>query len=212
MKPGAGILVTFEGVEGCGKSTLLRALAERLKKEGQSVILSREPGGTGAGERIRDVVLDSRHAGLSPLSELFLMLAARAQLVEEVLRPALEQGKIVLCDRYGDSSSAYQGEGRGLGLDRVEELNRLATGELVPDLTFLVDLSPEEGRARMGDRQRDRMEREEATFHERVRAGYQKLVQRHPERFRVLDGTLGREELLEEAWGQLKDLLRRRSG
>ena len=212
MKESAGILVTFEGVEGCGKSTLLQALAERLREQGHAVTLSREPGGTAAGERIRAVVLDSRHTGLSPLSELFLMLAARAQLVEEVLRPALRRGEIVLCDRYGDSSSAYQGEGRGLGLDRVEELNRLATGDLVPDLTFLVDLSPEEGRARMGDRQRDRMEREEAGFHERVRAGYEKLVARHSDRFRVLDGTLGREELLDQASSQLEVLLRRRAG
>ncbi len=212
MKPELGILVTFEGVEGCGKSTLLRALAERLNASGHTVILSREPGGTAPGERIRRVVLDSRHTDLSPLSELFLMLAARAQLVEEVLRPALQRGEIVLCDRYGDSSSAYQGEGRGLGLERVEELNRLATGDLVPDLTFLVELSPQEGRARMGNRERDRMESEEFEFHERVRVGYAKLAARHPERFRVLDGTLSREALSEEAWTHLKVLLRLRSG
>lgn len=207
MSTKPGLLVTFEGVEGCGKSTLLDALAARLEALGYELELSREPGGTEAGERIRDVVLDARHAQLSALSELFLMLAARAQLVSEVLRPALAGGKIVLCDRYGDASSAYQGKGRGLGIERVEELNQLATGDLVPDLTFLVDLSPAEGRARMGDRQRDRMEREEAEFHERVRAGYLELAERHPTRFKVLDGTLSREALEAEAWTHLEERL-----
>jgi dTMP kinase len=202
-----GLLVTFEGVEGCGKSTLLSALAARLQALGYELEVSREPGGTEAGERIRDVVLDARHAQLSALSELFLMLAARAQLVSEVLRPALARGEIVLCDRYGDASCAYQGKGRGLGIERVEELNQLATGGLVPDLTFLLDLSPAEGRARMGDRQRDRMEREEAEFHERVRAGYLELAERHPTRFKVLDGMLSREALEAEAWTHLEERL-----
>jgi len=204
---GPGVLVSFEGVEGCGKSTLMNSLADQLKARGYELTVSREPGGTEAGERIRDLVLDTRHAQLSALSELFLMLAARAQLVEEVLRPALARGKIVLCDRYGDASCAYQGKGRGLGIERVEELNQLATGGLEPDLTFLVDLSPAEGRARMGDRLRDRMEREESEFHERVRAGYLELADRHPERFRVLDGMLSKEALQAEAWTHLKEKL-----
>jgi dTMP kinase len=199
--------VTFEGVEGCGKSTLLSALAVRLQALGYELEVSREPGGTEAGERIRDLVLDARHAQLSALSELFLMLAARAQLVSQVLRPALARGEIVLCDRYGDASSAYQGKGRGLGIERVEELNQLATGGLEPDLTFLVDLSPAEGRARMGGRQRDRMEREEAEFHERVRAGYLELAKRHSTRFKVLDGMLSREALQAEAWTHLEERL-----
>ena len=207
MSTSCGVLVSFEGVEGCGKSTLISALAQRLKALGYELTLSREPGGTEAGERIRDLVLDTRHAQLSALSELFLMLAARAQLVSEVLRPALARGEIVLLDRYGDASCAYQGKGRGLGIERVEELNELATGGLVPDLTFLVDLSPAEGRARMGDRQRDRMEREESEFHERVRAGYLELAQRHPRRFRVLDGRLSKEALQEEAWAHLNERL-----
>lgn len=204
MSSRAGFFISFEGVEGCGKSTLMESLAQRLEARSLPVVRTREPGGTPAGERIRDLVLDARHESLSPLSELFLMLASRAQVVAEVIRPALERGDIVLCDRYGDASTAYQGVGRGLGLERVEELNRLATGELYPDLTFLVDLDPEEGRRRIGGRGRDRMEQEASAFHLRVREGYRELAQRHPERFVTLDGTLARGELLTRSWAVLE--------
>jgi len=204
----AGLFISFEGVEGSGKSTLMESLARRLEDRGHRVVRTREPGGTVAGERIRKLVLDTRHDGLNAHSELFLMLAARAQVVSEIIRPALLEGRWVLCDRYGDASTAYQGAGRGLGIERVEELNRMATDGLQPEFTFLVDLDPEEGRRRMGDRARDRMEQEAPDFHMRVREGYLVLARRHPHRFVTLDGSLGPEELLELAWGTLESHLR----
>ncbi len=209
MYPRRGVLITFEGVEGCGKSTLLDGLAARLEEAGLPVRRSREPGGTPLGEDVRRLVLDARHRRVNPWSELFLMLAARAQLVQEVLRPAMESRQIVLCDRYGDASTAYQGVGRGLGLETVERLNELATGGLVPDVTFLVDLDPAEGQRRMGDRARDRLEREKTAFHESVREGYLELARRHRGRFEVLDGALPPASLLEEAWARLEDFRRR---
>jgi dTMP kinase len=202
------LLVTFEGVEGSGKSTLLAALARRLEAVGRDVVRTREPGGTPAGERIRDVVLDVAHAGLDARAELFLMLAARSQVVAEVIRPALARGAVVLCDRYGDASTAYQGIARGLGLEQVEVLNKLATGDLVPDRTYLVDLDPAVGRRRMAARAADRLEQEDPDFHERVREGYRELARRHPARFVVLDGTLSADRLADVAWNDLEALAR----
>lgn len=206
MNPRRGVLITFEGVEGCGKSTLLVGLTKRLEEEGLPVTVSREPGGTALGESIRQVVLDARHPSVNPWSELFLMLAARAQVVQEVLRPALQRREIVLCDRYGDSSTVYQGAGRGLGMEKVEGLNTVATGGLVPDLTFLVDLDPLRGQTRMGARPRDRMENEAVEFHHRVRQGYLELARGNPTRFTVLDGELAPSRLLEAAWEGILEL------
>lgn len=207
MSASTGLFISFEGVEGSGKSTLMDSLAQRLEEIGRSVVRTREPGGTPAGERIRELVLDTRHQGLSEESELFLMLASRAQVVREVIRPALRRGEVVLCDRYGDASTAYQGAGRGLGIERVEELNRMATGELEPSITFLVDLDPAEGRRRIGGREQDRMEQEALDFHLRVREGYLELARRHPERFVTLDGSLSPGELLLQAWQALHPVL-----
>ncbi len=208
MKPRRGILISFEGVEGCGKSTLLEGVARRLTAEDLPVILTREPGGTPLGEGIRRLVLDPK-TGVGPWSELFLMLAARAQVVAEVIRPALQRREIVLCDRYADASTAYQGAGRGLGMETVEGLNQLATGRLLPDLTFLIDLDPLLGQQRMGRRRRDRMEREDLAFHRQVREGYRELARRHRERFAVLDGSLPPDALLQEAWERLEAFGRR---
>lgn len=204
MSSSGGLFVSFEGVEGCGKSTLMESLAQRIEELGHTVLRTREPGGTPVGERIREVVLDARHQGLNPLSELFLMLASRAQVVNELIRPALDRGEVVLCDRYGDASVAYQGGGRELGLGRVEELNRLATSELQPAITFLVDLDPQEGRRRIQGREQDRMEQEALSFHTRVRESYLELARRHPQRFVTLDGRKAREELLQSAWSALE--------
>jgi dTMP kinase len=201
----AGRLITFEGVEGSGKSTLMATLATRVEAAGYTVARSREPGGTKVGERIRDIVLDADHP-VEPLAELFLMLSARAQVVGELIRPALDRHEVVLCDRYMDASTAYQGIARGLGRERVEELNRLATGDLSPDLTLLVDLDPSVGRARM-QRSFDRMEREDLEFHGAVREGYLELARLHPERFCVLDGILDPAGLAREAWGALGRVL-----
>lgn len=194
-----GMLISLEGVEGAGKSTLADGLQERLAEAGAVVRRTREPGGTSLGEAVRAVVLDATHGEVSPWAELFLMLAARAQLVRELVEPALARGEVVLCDRYADASTAYQGAGRELGLEAVQELNRRATGGRFPDLTFLLDLDPREGRARQSH-DPDRMEREDLDFHLRVREGYLELARRESERFVVLDARRDPAALLEAAW------------
>ncbi|MDP2689878.1 MAG: dTMP kinase [Deltaproteobacteria bacterium] len=177
-----GLFITFEGIEGCGKSTQMGLLKARLDKKGEKAVAVREPGGTGAGERVRSILLNSGGEGLDPWAELFLYEACRAQLVKEVIRPALEAGVTVICDRFIDSTLAYQGYGRGLDLEAVRTLNRLATGGLVPDVTILLDYGVEEGLKRAfgrmesakGERE-DRFEKEAVAFHRRVREGYLEL-------------------------------------
>jgi dTMP kinase len=195
-----GFFVTFEGVEGCGKSTQAELLRLELEKEGFRVVYTREPGGTEIGERIRQILLDHRLQRMEPLTELFLYLAARAQNVQELIRPALDNGAIVICDRYADASLAYQGAGREIGSPRVMELNRIATFGLEPDLTVLLDVPVEVGMKRKsmsveGATGHDRIEREELDFHSRVREGYLALADQFSDRVVVLDGTLKREEL-----------------
>lgn len=184
-----GLLVTFEGGEGSGKSTQIERLAECLRSEGVDVVAAREPGTTRVGEAVREVLLEAPLDELAAESELALFLAARAQLVSEVVRPALAAGKVVLLDRYGDSSVAYQGYGRGLDPERVEAISRFVTGGLAPDLTVLIDVPVEASKARGRDRPADRIERAGREFHERVRKGYRSLAMNEPERFLVLDGT-----------------------
>jgi dTMP kinase len=181
------VFVTFEGLDGSGKSTQLQLLADRLTALGRDVVTTREPGGTELGERIRELVLHGGH--VAPWAEAALYAASRAQHVEEVIRPALERGADVLCDRYVDSSVAYQGVARGLGLDRVLELNLVAVGGLLPDLTFLLLVDPTVAASRMSE-ERDRLEREDAGFHARADAGYRELAARFPERIVTVDGTL----------------------
>jgi len=184
-----GLLVTFEGGEGSGKSTQIERLADFLRAEGHEVVEAREPGTTPVGEAVREILLVTGPEHLSAESELALFLAARAQLVAEVVRPALDAGSIVLLDRFGDSSVAYQGYGRGLDPERVTALNAFFTGDLEPDLTVLIDVPVEASLERSGDRAPDRMERAGEGFHRRVRAGYRELAMNEPERFVVLNGT-----------------------
>lgn len=168
----AGAFVVFEGPEGAGKSTQLRRLAERLEAAGHSVLLTREPGGTPAGEAIRGVLLDPA-LRIDPLGEFLLYSASRAQHVAEVIRPALARGQVVVSDRFAAASIAYQGYGRGLELGFIAEITERATGGLHPDLTVLLDLAPDEGLARVGRRGgHDRLESEDLAFHERVREGF----------------------------------------
>jgi dTMP kinase len=182
-----GRLIAFEGVEGAGKSTQLELLRGELEGRGREVVVTREPGGTPAGERVRAVVLDPK-VELSPRAEALLFAAARAELVERVIRPALERGAVVLCDRYLDSSLAYQGGARGLGRGPVEEVNRFATGGLLPDLVVLLDVDPADGlRRRPGDR--DRIEAQDLAFHKRVREAFRELAAADPDRFAVVDGA-----------------------
>ncbi len=197
------MFVSFEGVDGSGKSTQTRLLAERLGSEGREVVLAREPGGTAAGERIRELLLHGE--ALAPWTEASLFAAARAQLVHEVIRPALARGADVVCDRYLDSSLAYQGVARGLGVERVLELNLLATGGLLPDRTFLILLPPAEAAARRGG-EPDRIEREGAAFAEEVDGAYRELARIFAARVTVVDGGGNPEDIAETVRGHLRDL------
>ncbi|HEY2663635.1 MAG TPA: dTMP kinase [Candidatus Binataceae bacterium] len=189
-----GLFITLEGVEGSGKTTQAAILVDALRVEGRRMMLTHEPGGTRAGEAIRAIFLDPA-VSLQVSAELLLVLADRAQHVHEVLRPALERGELVISDRYSDSTTAYQGYGRGFDLKLLGELNRLASGGLVPDLTVVLDCAVETGlartvaRARDNPRRPDRFEGEGAEFHRRVRAGFLELGRAEPQRFVIIDST-----------------------
>jgi dTMP kinase len=197
-----GVFVTFEGLDGSGKTTQLTLLAGRLREEGRDVVVTREPGGTDLGEKVRDLVLHGGH--VAPWAEAALYAASRAQHVEEVIRPALARGATVLCDRYVDSSVAYQGVARGLGLDRVLDINLAVVGGLLPDVTFLLLLDPAVAAGRL-HRAHDRLERESIDFHARADAGYRELAARFPERMVVLDGSLPADTVAERVHGALRD-------
>ena len=199
-----GLLVTVEGGEGAGKSTLAAALHDRAREAGLEVEACREPGGTALGERLRQALLGTGPGAPPPVpeAELLLFAAARAQLVVEVLRPALERGALVICDRYQDSTIAYQHGGRGLDRALVEGVNRAATGGLSPDLTLLLDIAPEEGLARGGEAG-DYLEGEALAFHERVRACYRALAEEDPARWLVLDAREAPSSLADRAWERL---------
>jgi dTMP kinase len=201
-----GLFVTFEGGEGSGKSTQAKLLTERLRNAGHDVVLLREPGGTPFGEELREALLHG-HEALTPVAELLLFLAARAELVAKVIRPALESGKAVICDRFTDSTLAYQGHGRGLDLAAIRELNSLATGGLLPNLTILLDLPVDAGRARK-HADDDTFIRENSGFHERVREGYRKLAAAEPNRWFVLDADKSPQAIAEMTWKRVSlDLL-----
>lgn len=199
--------ISFEGGDGSGKTTQLKLLADYLSQHGYDCLCTREPGGTNLGKLIRRVLLEVGDDTISRETELFLYLADRAQHVREIIRPALAAGKIVLCDRFTDSTVAYQGYGRGVDLQVLGELNRMASGGLVPDLTFLLDCPAELGLSRTairmkaqrpGERPEDRFEREEAEFHARVRRGFQELARSDAKRVRLLDASRPIEQLRDE--------------
>ena len=202
-----GRLVSIEGLDGSGKTTLAAALGRALSDEGIPVRALREPGGVAASERIRELVLDpTLHVGAR--AEALLYAAARAQLVEEAIEPALAAGTWVLLDRFTDASLAYQGGGRALGIDEVATVNAFATGGLTPDRTLLLRIDPGAGRARQADRGAppDRMEREDETFHAAVAAAYERLAELEPERVRVLDAGGSPQDVLAQALAELEDL------
>lgn len=195
--------ITFEGVEGSGKSTQLSLTAARVREMGRTVLETREPGGTGIGERIRQILLDPAHTHLEPLAEWLLYEADRGQHVREILRPALDRGAIVLCDRYSDATEAYQQVGRGIDPESVRRVDALARDGLQPDLTLLYDLDPEEGLSRTRKRDGERLGRFEATeiaFHRRVRAAYLDIARREPDRVAVISARGNAAEVFGETW------------
>jgi dTMP kinase len=200
------VFVSFEGGEGCGKSTQIRLLALALERAGACVRMLREPGGTAVGEAVRAILLDPESIGMDPRAELLLYEAARAQIVSEVIVPALEAGEVVLCDRFFDSTTAYQGFGRGIDLAEIEALNIAATGGLRPDRTLVLDMDPAEGMARATAEAADRLELESDAFHERVREGFLAIAQADPERVLVIDGSGGVEDVASRVALALADL------
>jgi dTMP kinase len=210
-----GLFITFEGLDGTGKSTQLRRAVQYLRKCGHRVRVTREPGGTRTGELVRDILLASKTGKLAPLAELALMYAARAQLLEEVVRPALARGQVVVSDRYNTASFAYQGYGRELGTATVRAFDRVICGSTQPDLTIILDLDPERARGRaLGDTQRgarlDRIEAAGLAFHKRVRAGYLAVARNAPERIKLVSADQSIEELQRQIRALIEPLLARR--
>ena len=204
-----GYFISLEGGEGAGKSTQNKRIVKWLSEQGHVVIETREPGGTVISEQIRQLLLDTRNAGLDPVSELLLMFAARSQLVQEVIRPALAEGKVIVCDRFTDASYAYQGGGRQLGAETVAGLEKLVLGDLRPELTLLFDLPVETGMQRVAGRgAADRFEAESVRFFERVRNAYLARAAADPNRFQVIDASANEDEV----WEQVRKILQTRLG
>ncbi|WP_429885448.1 dTMP kinase [Geoalkalibacter halelectricus] len=208
------LFITFEGIEGSGKTTQIRRLATHLRERGHAVVQTREPGGCRIADAIRSILLDAANANLVPTAELLLYAAARRQHVEEIIQPALAGGHIVLCDRFTDATLAYQGFGRGLSLDLIAELNRLAGADLVPDLTLLFELPVATGLGRALGRieqsdgpAEDRFEQESLVFHERVRQGYLTLAEQNPHRFRLIAAAGAPDEVFAQAAAAIEDRL-----
>ena len=191
-----GLFITFEGADGCGKTTQMKLLADYLKSQGLKVVLTREPGGKGLGERVREILLNY-DGEVSDRCESFLFLADRAQNIDIIVNPAVEQGKIVLCDRHIDSTVAYQGYGRGLDLDRIKMLNNLATNGKKPDLTIVFDIDVETAMKRVGS-EKDRMESAGIEFHNKVRNGYLEIAKLEPERIKVINSAQTIEQVFED--------------
>ena len=206
------LFITFEGGEGSGKSVQARALYIMLSQLAIPVILTHEPGGTSLGRKLGRWLKWAEGTDISPLTELLLFNASRAQLVIKVIQPNLEKGKVVICDRYADSTTAYQGYGRGLDLKMVEAINNAATQGLKPDLTVLLDISPEEGLARKRTKKQDRFEREDITFHQRIREGYLKLATNEPKRWLIVDASQSKAKISEIIWQRVSQLLSHRGG
>jgi len=204
------LFITFEGGEGCGKSVQARALYRRLSQSAIPALLTREPGGTHFGDKIARWLKWTEGTDISPMTELLLFNASRNQLVTEVIQPNLKGGKVVICDRYADSTAAYQSYGRGLDLETVKEINNAATQGLKPDLTILLDIPAEEGLARKRGKRQDRFEQENIAFHQRVREGYLKLAADDPQRWLVVDAGQSKRKIAQLIWERVERLLAER--
>jgi len=203
------LFITFEGGEGSGKTVQARALYRRLQKLAIPVLLVHEPGGTSLGRKIRRWLKWSEGTDISPISELLMFNASRAQLIKDVIQPNLATGNIIICDRYTDSTTAYQSYGRGLDLEIVNSINNSATQGLKPDMTVLLDIPVEEGLERKGIRGHDRFEQENIAFHQRVREGYHEMAASEPERWLVIDASQPRRKIAEIIWDSVSGLLSR---
>lgn len=204
------LFITFEGPEGAGKTTVIQKITERLEQENIKVLSTREPGGIEIAEKIRAVILDPEHTAMDEHTEALLYAAARSQHYFEKVRPALDAGKLVICDRFIDSSLAYQGYARGIGVDEVLAINEFAIGKKLPDITILFDLAPEVGLARIqanGEREVNRLDVESLAFHQKVREGYGLLVKRYPERIKVVNAEQSVEQVIEDVWSIITDVI-----
>ena len=203
-----GIFITMEGPDGSGKSTQIALLKEYLETEGYDVIITREPGGNRISEAIREIILNKEYTEMSPVTEMMLYASARAQLITEVVGPSIDSGKAVISDRFVDSSLVYQGMARGLGVDTVYDVNRVAIGKYMPDVTFMLDLPAEVGISRKkGQKELDRMELEGIEFHRKVAEGYRSLAEKYPDRIRTVDATLPIDEICGIIKGSVKTIL-----
>ena len=204
-----GLFITFEGTDGVGKTTQIQRLSADLKRAGHDVCLTREPGGTPISEQIRDMLLNPDHSEMAATTELLLYAASRAQHVSEVIKPALEAGKVVISSRFADAMVVYQGYGRGLDLDRIHHLNRIATDGVTPDVTFVLDLPVELGLQRVQKRRGglDRLEREKIEFHRRLREGYQTIAQQEPQRLKIIDAKVSPKRVYAQIQAIIQPLL-----
>ncbi|WP_397536721.1 dTMP kinase [Rummeliibacillus pycnus] len=204
------LFFTFEGPEGAGKTTVLKMVVSKLQEEGREVVATREPGGSVIAEEIRQVILNPAHTEMDAKTEALLYAAARSQHFVEKIEPALKQGKVVLCDRFIDSSLAYQGIGRGLGITGVKSINEFAIGDYMPDMTILFDLNPEIGLSRINahkEREVNRLDIESLAFHQKVREAYLMLAEKFPERIHVIDASKSLEEVFQNVWKVLRNAL-----
>ena len=202
----SGLFISFEGIDGCGKSTQADLLRSYLESKGEQVELLREPGGTALSEQIREILLNPNNDKMDPSTESILLSACRAQLTREIIIPALERGNIVICDRYADSTLAYQGYGRGINLEWLEKLNAFATAGLKPDITLLVDLPVDEALNRMQSKSFDRIEMEGIEFLDKVRSGYLELTDRFSKRYFMIDGMESIEEMSKKIINKIEEI------
>ena len=204
-----GLFITFEGTDGAGKTTQIQRLTADLRQTGYDVCLTREPGGTPISEQIRDMLLNPDHSEMTATTELLLYAASRAQHVSEVIKPALEAGKVVISSRFADAMVVYQGYGRGLDLERINHLNRIATDGVTPDVTFVLDLPVEIGLQRVQNSrgELDRLEREKIEFHRRLREGYQILAKQEPQRLKIIDSQVNSEQVYAQIQAIIQPLL-----
>lgn len=206
----SNLFITFEGPEGAGKTTVIQKIAERLAEKNIDVLATREPGGIEIAEKIRTIILNPAHTAMDERTEALLYAAARSQHYFEKVQPALDAGKLVICDRFIDSSLAYQGYARGIGIDEVLSINEFAIGKKLPDMTLLFDIAPEVGLARIyatGNREVNRLDVESLPFHQKVYEGYLLLVERYPERIRIVNADQDIDSVVEDVWSLLLDAI-----